>query len=576
MSHTQEVGILEVIFEKYAQKLVSWAVKRFKTMEDAEDLCQEVMYRLYKAIIRMGSEEKEIQDIDKYLWSIAYSVLRAYRQDVIKKEKLINDSEIDLDIEMQIISEESNENSHNTDKLLAKLRKSIYQLDKNHREAMIMFHFLKRNLNEIGEQLGVSENYVKKLLFESCNQIRAKDKLGLYDVEREYKPNSLTMSFSGEEHQSSDIQKITDSLSRQNICLACYDKPKSLDELGEYLGLAHAYVEFDLKWLIERGFIKKLKNKYSTMFFILEGTFNAKMTNVFIKHKENCLDKIIDKLKERQSKIKALNFIGSEKSMNKLLWLLIYSFTDLATELTCFNELDNNIYSLARVDGGYYYPIGIFKTESKAELAPLFLQKYKEMEKWDCNGTYHFNDGGNRLSWLGLYNAGSLIPDALVCKETLFKVIKQDYKTTDLSDEEQIVVDHLIKKGYLSISKDKRNISPNFCVFTSEQSRELESILLEVYEEIKPEFFALYRDLQKMCKEYIPPQLRFFEKYISYYCLFFSHLYTTGFAFYDGKMYRPKSEMESILLTLGVTTSNKQLNEKQKITLRHKIYTIEY
>jgi len=191
MSHTQETVILEALYEKYAQKLVKWAAKRFHNVEDAEDLCQEVMFRLYKAIIRMGADEIIIEKIDKYLWKIAYSVLRVYRQDKKKKDKLINDAEIDLDIAMQIILEESNEGSPDTDNLLLKLEKSISQLNKKHRDAMIMFYIMKKNLIEIGEVLGVSKSYVKKLLFESRKQIRTKDKLGLYDIEEGYKQDSL-------------------------------------------------------------------------------------------------------------------------------------------------------------------------------------------------------------------------------------------------------------------------------------------------------------------------------------------------------------------------------------------------
>jgi len=189
MSHTPEASILEVLYEKYAQELVNWAARRFYNVEDAEDLCQEAMYRLYKAIIRKGAEEIDIQKIDGYLWKIAYSILSDYRQDKKKKDKLISDAEIDLDIAMQIYQEESD---NYKEKLITKLRKSISQLNKRHREAMILFYFMKKNQKEIAEVLGVSKSYVKKLLFESRKQIRTKDKLGLYDIGKGNKQDNLT------------------------------------------------------------------------------------------------------------------------------------------------------------------------------------------------------------------------------------------------------------------------------------------------------------------------------------------------------------------------------------------------
>ena len=70
--------------------------------------------------------------------------------------------------------------------------------------------------------------------------------------------------------------------------------------------------------MLDRGFIKKSKNKYSTEFLIFDTNFRAEMINVYIKNKANCLDKIIEKLSQQADRIKKIGFIGKEKYMENV------------------------------------------------------------------------------------------------------------------------------------------------------------------------------------------------------------------------------------------------------------------
>jgi len=568
VSQSKVAELLDRAYENNAQKLVEWASQRCKTREDAEDLCQEVMVRLYRAIISKEAEGEAIQVLDDYLWKIAFSLLRIYNLDVEKNTKLIR--EVAQDIELQ--AENIDIDSHATDSMLQRLRKSISMLDYNHREAMIMFNLERRSLSEIGEKLGVSESYVKKLLFESRKTIKANSKNGLYDIEKLYRPDNLGMSFSGEEQSSSDLAYISECLCRQNICLGCYKQPTSMEELATSLGLPLSYIEFYIKWLVNKGFLKKQRNKYSTNFFIFDGSFRTMLTNVYIKHKSRCLDKIIESLMARHDQIKAVNFIGADRPINELLWFLIYRWTDMASALTCFGKYTLDTQALLRTEKGQYLPIGIFNTTSHTPLNPVFEAKYKGMEEWECNGTNIFDDGENKLTWLGLSNAretfyrrlspNSLIPDVLNHKELLFKVLNPAFKISELSTDERYLLSAIIDMGYLSMVNNK--IIPNYYVFTKEKQQKLERIFLDIYNELKLDFSRLSADLHKMCKNILPKQLNDSLDYIAYFSLLFSHFYTTGFAFYDGKLYQPQEENEYTLLTLCMTCAEREINLKQK------------
>jgi len=564
--------ILERVYTDHARNLVNWALRKTNSKEDAEDLCQEVMSRFARMVIAKEAQGEEIQQVDAYLWQIAFNAIDDYFSDSVKNGKLVSG----LIQELSLVNQTSED--QNTDILLEGLQKSISQLDYNLREAMIMFHLERRPINEISRHLGVTEGYVKKLLYESRQKVRNNISNNIAETQKVYRPKSLNMSFSGEEHISADFTHITSSLSKQNICLSCYEKPCSTEELTHLLGLPCAYIEFDLKWLMERGFIKRQKNKYLTTFFIYDGAINTRLSNTFLTHKTKCLDRIVSKLSALQGEVRAIGFIGCERPINELLWLLIYSFAVVATEQTCGQGISSALGR--RADGGVYCPIGIFNIASNVEGALPFTGKYRGMRQWDCSGTYTFEDSGNIIRWLGLHNAGADLQtnlstsshdfDVLEYKETLYKAIKPNFRVGDLTADERFRLSQCIKKGFLTVAEGGGAIVPNFYIFTPTQRVELENILLRCYEEMRPKIDNLYADLRKMCRGCLPKHLESNLDFISYFCLLFSQFYITGFAFYDGRLFEPPDD-DYTLLTLNMTVSDKPVNSVNKSVVRLRI-----
>jgi len=567
MEQSSTQKMLEKVYKENAREMLNWALRKLKTTEEAEDFCHEVMSRFCKKLITREAKGEEIKQAEKYLWKTAFIVLDQYYVKSKKENELINDIKLDSELRKQVSTEETNEKSSDTEKLLEKLWKSISQLDYNLREAMIMRYLEQKSLLEISKILNVTESYVKKLLNESRNKIRENDRNHLYDTDKIYHPNYLKMSFSGEEHIYPDFTHISSSLSKQNICLACYEKACSIEDLTHSLGFPCAYIEYDLKWLVERDYMKKLRNKYLTNFFIFDGTFNTRLLNIYMERKAKCLDKIVCKLIAIQDKIKAIKFIGYEKPINHLLWFLIYNFTDLASTQTCFDEFGHRFELLHRTDGGLYYPIGIFNIESRIPNDIRFTKKYEEFKRWECNGTYSLEDGNIKIKWLDLRKVGidlytnlsasSPIIEIPDYKEILYKAIQSNFQIEDLTNDERYVLSQCVNKGFLSVSENGRLVSPNFYVLTPTQKQEFDNILMECYDDIKPKFCNLFKDIQKMCKGYLPKQLENYIEFITYFCLSLSHFYITGFAFYDDKLSIPHNINDFTVLTLSMISSDK-------------------
>jgi len=211
-------------------------------------------------------------------------------------------------------------------------------------------------------------------------------------------------------------------------------------------------------------------------------------------------------------------------------------------------------------------------------LSPQFLLKYSDLKKWEYKGSYSYNDGNNRISWLELgqvemdlhtnLSINSPVLDILDYKETLYKAMQPNFKIENVSDDERYIISQCINKGYLTIIDNDGSVSPNFYVFTPAQRQEFENIIMGCYDEMKSRYGSIYFDIRKMCRACLPIQLDNYLDFISYFCLKYSHLFFTGFAFYDGKLFKPRNATDYTLQTLSMTISDEPIENIQKSTVK--------
>ena len=377
-----------------------------------------------------------------------------------------------------------------------------------------------------------------------------------------YRPGKLHMAVSGNPGPSPDTNKINESLTRQNICLACYSEAKTPGEIAEMLGIAKAYIEFDLKWLVEKQFMRSDNGKYLTMFSVSDNDSYAKAANLFLENKENFSDVIIEKFISKQNKIKDIKFYGSDQPVEKLLWLLVYRFINFADYKVTQKE---NKYPMPErpimPDGGQYFPLGFKQFDPGSSEEKFYNGKYKDIVSWCCNGAMEqHNIAGDIFHWMGLYKSGNHAPDIifssnpndLPVRNVFYKALNKDFNTDELNDDEKAILSDIISYGWVSKKDDK--VIHNFSVFTHEQNKALENIFAEIYGEMKDEIYRIFAEIEKLCRVNLPKHLDFYINYHIYMTFYRAIELTTGFAYYDGKLYDPKDDVECGLLTLQAIT----------------------
>ena len=67
----------EQIITEFVKPVYGFALKRCKTVQDAEDVSSEIILRAYRALLA----REDIEDYGKFIWTIAHNYLSNYYRD---------------------------------------------------------------------------------------------------------------------------------------------------------------------------------------------------------------------------------------------------------------------------------------------------------------------------------------------------------------------------------------------------------------------------------------------------------------------------------------------------------------
>ena len=537
--------LFEEITNEYSLQILKWAYKKCGDGYRAEELTQEVFTQIFTAIQKNEEAGKTIKQMEHFIWRIAHYVwchsLRGSARFVMcSMEENIGD-------ESDFVSDLADQEEQTL--LLTELRKQISRLNYLQREILVSFYIDGLPQKTIANRLGISESVVKWHLHDTRRKLK-KELTENMDKQREqeyiYRPKRLHMAICGEAISHPDTKEVKGSLTRQNICIACYQHPKSLDELTALLGIPKVYLEFDLNWLEEHEFVTFEKGKYYTTFYINSRSEMQKSYGIHCGLKEQVSDVIVNGLLEAEDTIRRICFHGSDVPMDKLLWYLIYVFCKYFQD----NNKDDSIWmdKPIRPDGGSYYPLG-------------FIEDEEDITEWvlDNRGFAYRGDMiFYSFRWFGLYNFGySEIVDLLArftpewanLHVLLVDIIKADFDISWITEDRKFDLAKLVEKGFVEIKGDQA--IPSFAVFTEEQFNRLEREVFEpIVEKLRPGYEVLKEELTKFYQDKLPKQLGSIHKLPLRQALYDMGYVTTVLAFKEGKLYVPKDRADGEFLTL--------------------------
>lgn len=143
----------------------------------------------------------------------------------------------------------------------------------------------------------------------------------------------------------------------QNIAYAAYHEPKNITEIAEELGVSAAYIEDEVAYLDDNGFMDKLPGgKYQTNIYISEPTKESleEKHKIYMKYAKIVRDKYAPLVFDAMADYKSKKIYTPEDDFNFLMWLAVVYACAHKLHFSSGNSIDLSKYHVKRKDGGEY------------------------------------------------------------------------------------------------------------------------------------------------------------------------------------------------------------------------------
>ena len=336
------------MIEQFQTKFFGFAISKCRDLDEAEELAARITCEAYVTLRNMD----EIYNWEGYLYKIASNVYAKY----VREQKKNQNKDID-ELEIRDTYDFEADVSHKEE--LELIKKEIAWLGKRHREIVILHYYHNKKLSEIAEQLGIPEGTVKWHLSDAkaqlkkgMSQMRRKGTLGIEPVEFKGLGNL------GKPGDLGDTSYFLNSKLRQNIAYAAYFEPKTKLEIAEELGVSPVYIEDEVDYLEEYGFLDLLAGqKYRTNIFITDVPAVAfhKSREIDKEIAKQICDLYVPKVLEYLEKTGTEHTYIPNDDWNFYLWSMIpMMVAEISMGSIDWDKLKKKNYLVKRKDGGEY------------------------------------------------------------------------------------------------------------------------------------------------------------------------------------------------------------------------------
>ena len=467
------IGIDDKQIEQMSKALFRFCLSKAGSYHDAEDLAQEILL--------IASRNKNHFENEKafysFVWKTAGNILKSWYRARAKKHM----EELDEQLPDHRYAElEEKAEDHEQIRMILR---ELSRLNADYRRVSVAYYIDNRSVRQIAWDFSLSESMVKYLLFQSRKHIREGMKMEREPGRLSYDPVELTMFFWGGRYPYYGI--FDGSRIRQNIVMACYYDKMTMEQLSLQLGVPAAYLESDLKKLMEYGLLKKSGMAYQSSIVIV----TKKELEAIGKYNETDMKKnagmIREFVNEYMDELQKLGFYGNGMPANSLKWMLV----SLILRRAYVEMLQGDI----KLD----YPTDYFGNRCFR-----FLMEIQENDSYFMGISSQTNEEGSIYFWDVPINGEMLHPLVSTVRANMLMSLQDSQPS---SDSEKALCAELIELRLARKEGDR--ILPNFPCLNRQQSDSLNARIMPVARSICENAKNRIDGIAEIMREYAPEHL---------------------------------------------------------------------
>ena len=255
---------VEKTVTEYLNPIFGFALKRCRSVHDAEDLSQEIAAKAFRALLIRD----DVADMGKFIWTVAHNTLSNYYRDAAKGM-----GNVSIDAVAELLADpDSGIDADDNSEAIRRLQAEIAYLSKLQRRIVIAYYFENLRQADIAKELGIPLGTVKWHLFEAKKELKRGMDTMRKTSELKFNPIKFhSYGINGTIGTKSPDEFFRSALS-QNICYCVRNTAKTINEIADDLGVSPVYVETEASFLEKYGFLQMQKDRYIVNFIISEPT----------------------------------------------------------------------------------------------------------------------------------------------------------------------------------------------------------------------------------------------------------------------------------------------------------------
>lgn len=473
---------VDLIITEYYKKLYGFALSRISNIDEAEELASRITLEVYSTLLKA----ENISNIGGYIYRIASNVFAKYVSERKNNTHLSLETvnvPMNIELENEIIDTET----------VKTLHREIAYLSETQRKIVILYYYNRLKLAEIAKKLNLPLGTVKWHLYEAKNTLkegiemkRAVGTLGINPIKL------INMGHSGYAGSKGDTADFLRNSLTQNIAYAAYYSPKTVSEIAEELGVSPIFVEDEVNYLEEYGFMDKLQGgKYRTNIYIRESTkeIDEALHLLYQEYAKFICENYIPTVFDTISKLDMNKIYIPDNDINFLRWAAVTIAVGKA-EIKSYKSDVIDKYTVKRKDGGSYIAVASVEKDYDVSFNPELYKTCGDMncksikynaESWQFNTYYDIRKGNWRDNPYTDY-------------DYLYEHITGKIDKDEASIEKY---QRLFDKGYL-ISKEKDKVNIIVTTFTSKEFfgffSKPEKNIFEKLEEFNEKYYNLTKE----------------------------------------------------------------------------------